>query len=79
MKQIFTKFTLLFATLFLSASLYGQRFYGLNIEGQSDDLLALSAGFGPSCVEEISGEMVAADPVLGCSANPITNGAALIG
>jgi len=78
MKQIFTKFTLLFMALFLSASLYGQRFYGLNIEGQSDDLLALSAGFGP-CVEEVSGEMVAAEPALGCTANPLTNAAALSG
>ena len=77
MKQIFTKLTLFFAALFLSASLYGQRFYSGSIDGVDGDVMALSSSLPAPCTETISGEMVAGTPADGCAA--LTNPADLAG
>ena len=62
MKQNFTKFTLLFAAFFLSASLYGQRFYSGSIDGVDGTLTALSSSLPAPCTETISGELAAGTP-----------------
>ncbi len=77
MKQIFTKFTLFFAAFFLSASLYGQRFYSVSIDGVDGDATALSSSLPAPCTEIISGEMVAGTPADGCAA--LTNPEELAG
>lgn len=68
MKQNFTKFTLLFAAFFLSASVYGQRFYTASIDGVDGTLTALSSSLPAPCTETFSGELAAGTPENGCAA-----------
>lgn len=77
MKQNFTKFTLFFTLCLLSASLYGQRLYNVNVDGLAEPLLSVSSAFPSPCTETLSGEMVAGLPANGCEA--ITNPDAIAG
>ena len=78
MKQNFTKFTFLFVAFLLSNSLYGQWPYIMQVDGIDNEIVNLSAAFGP-CVqgENVIGEMVQANPLIGCEA--LTNAADISG
>lgn len=61
----------------MSASLYGQRLYNVNVDGLANPLLSVSSAFPSPCTETLSGEMVAGLPANGCDA--ITNPEAIAG
>ncbi|MEM6318585.1 MAG: PA domain-containing protein, partial [Bacteroidota bacterium] len=78
MKQTFTKFTFLGTLLFVSGLMYGQDLYILQVDGQDNNFVTVSAAFGP-CIQQqdISGELVLAAPLNGCA--DLTNGADVSG
>jgi len=77
MKQNFTKITLFFTLCLLSASLYGQRIYNVNVDGVATPLVSVSSTFPGPCTATLTGEMVAGAPANGC--DPITNPDAIAG